>query len=248
MYRYQILIEYDGSRFFGWQIQKKGKTIQGIIQKKISKLLKEKIIISAAGRTDAGVHALGQVAHFDLDDNKIPEDKIFKALNSNLRKRGNKITILKSTSVSSNFHARFSAKKKTYLYQILNRQSISYLQNESSWFFPKPLNIEKMSYAAKYLLGSHDFNAFRSIHCQSKNSVRSIDSISIKKKQQLISIRIKGKSFLHNQIRIIVGSIVMVGEGKWNINYIKSVLESKDRKIAGPTAPAHGLYLEKIIY
>lgn len=105
-----------------------------------------------------------------------------------------------------------------------------------------------MSNAAKHLLGRHDFNAFRSIHCQSKNSIRSIDSISIKKKQQLISIRIKGKSFLHNQIRIIVGSIVMVGEGKWNINYIKSVLESKDRKIAGPTAPAHGLYLEKIIY
>jgi tRNA pseudouridine38-40 synthase len=125
---------------------------------------------------------------------------------------------------------------------------MSYLQNKSSWFFPIPLDIEKMSSAANHLLGTHDFNAFRSIHCQSKKSVRSIDSISIKKQQKLISMRIKGKSFLHNQIRIIVGSIVMVGEGKWDINKIKSVLESKDRKTAGPTAPPHGLYLEKIIY
>ena len=248
MIRIKILIEYNGENYVGWQVQRDGKSVQSEIEKSLEEIYDTKIKLIVAGRTDAGVHALGQVAHFDLDDNKIPEDKIFKALNSNLRKRGNKITILKSTSVSSNFHAKLSEKKKTYLYQILNRQSISYLQNESSWFFPKPLNIEKMSYAAKYLLGRHDFNAFRSIHCQSKNSVRSIDSISIKKKQQLISVRIKGKSFLHNQIRIIVGSIVMVGEGKWNINYIKSVLESKDRKIAGPTAPAHGLYLEKIIY
>ena len=248
MIRIKLLIEYNGEDYVGWQSQRDGKSIQNEIEKSLEEIYDTKIKLIVAGRTDAGVHALGQVAHFDLGDNKIPHEKIFKALNSNLRKRVNKITILKSTAVSSNFHARFSAKKKTYLYQILNRQSISYLQNKSSWFFPIPLDIEKMSSAATHLLGMHDFNAFRSIHCQSNNTVRSIDSISIKKQQKLISMRVKGKSFLHNQIRIIVGSIVMVGEGKWDINKIKSVLESKDRKTAGPTAPPHGLYLEKIIY
>ena len=248
MRRIKLLIEYNGDGYVGWQIQRTGKSIQGEIERSLLEIYNNNIQLTVAGRTDAGVHALGQVAHFDLYDKKIPAEQICKALNFNLNKRKNKITILKSVVERDEFHARFSAKKKTYLYRIYNRESISYLHDKNSWFFPRELNLERMNNAAKLLLGRHDFNAFRSTHCQAKNSIRTIESIVIKKKRKLISIRIKGKSFLHNQIRIIVGSIVMVGENKWSTNSIKSILASRDRTKAGPTAPAHGLHLEKINY
>ncbi len=248
MIRIKLTIEYDGSNYVGWQKQKNGRSVQQQIEDCLEKLFKEKINIYGAGRTDAGVHALGQVAHFDLNNLNIDEKKISLAINYLLKKNENKISILNSEKISQNFDSRFSVKKKTYLYKILNRTTASFILEGKVWFIAKRLNLDLMKKASKVLIGKFDFNAFRSIHCQAKISERSIKDIKIKKSKDCIEIRVIGRSFLHNQVRIIVGTLVNVGKGVWDQKKTLTILESKNRQNAGPTAPACGLYLEKITY
>ena len=246
--RIKIIIEYDGSDYVGWQKQKTGKSIQGEIEKALLELFNEKIILNGAGRTDSGVHATGQVGHFDIDAKYINTKKFCKSINYILSKNNNRISILKSSFERDNFHSRFSVKKKIYIYKVLNRPTNSYLYDKKVWFIPIKLDLEKMIKASSFLLGKSDFNAFRSSHCQASQSVRSIEKIIIRKNKNIIHFNFSGKSFLHNQIRIMVGTLVDVGKGKIEVDMVKEILESKDRTKAGPTAPPHGLYLEKIFY
>ena len=248
MNRLRLIIEYDGSNYVGWQKQKTGKSIQEEIEKSLSQLFQEKIKVFGAGRTDSGVHATGQVAHFDVNKIKIEKNKIALAINYMLRKSENKISILKAEEVPLSFDSRFSVKNKTYLYKIFNRKIRSFLIEKRAWFVPNSLDISLMNQASKVLIGKYDFNAFRSISCQSRNSIRSIKNIKIDENINNIEIRVTGKSFLHNQVRIIVGTLVNVGKRVLNKEQILNILESKERINAGPTAPAHGLYLEKIEY
>ncbi len=248
MQRVKLTIEYDGSNYVGWQKQKDGKSVQQEIESCLEKLFNQKIQTFVSGRTDAGVHAFGQVAHFDINRPKIEINKIYLALNYLLKNSKNQIVILKSEQISSLFNSRFSVKKKIYLYKILNRTTPSSIFNNKVWFIPKKLNIEKMKQSSKILIGNFDFSAFRSINCQAENPKRSIKDIKILKKNHLIEIRVIGKSFLHNQVRIIIGTLVNSGLEKWDKKEIKKILSSRDRRNAGPTAPAHGLYLEKIMY
>lgn len=248
MIRLKLLIEYDGSRYVGWQRQKNGKSIQGEIEKCLKVLFKSDVTLFVAGRTDAGVHALGQVAHFDMDPNHFAIEKICLALNYQLKKNNNTITILSCRKVSDKFHARFSALKKTYNYKIYNREFKSYILENKVWSVNKELCLDRMRISSKYLIGFHNFNAFRSSNCQAENPERSIDEIRISKKSKIINIRITARSFLHNQVRIIVGTICNIGQGKWAINKMKEILDSENRNLAGITAPPEGLYLEKIYY
>ena len=248
MFRVKLVVEYDGSNYVGWQRQNNGKSIQEEIEKSLKKIFNENIEITVAGRTDAGVHAFGQVAHFDLKKKNIDENKIYKAINFFLKHNDNNITVLSSKFEHQNFHSRFSVKKKIYLYKIHNRETNSHLLSKRVWFVPQKISIIKMKRAAKFLIGKHDFNAFRSSNCQAKKTLRSIDGITISKKDSCIEIRVKGKSFMHNQVRIIVGTLIKVGINKLDEECVKKILRSKNRNRAGPTAPAEGLYLEKIIY
>ncbi len=246
--RIKILIEYDGTDFVGWQKQINGKSVQGEIENCLEKIFNQKIKLFVAGRTDSGVHANGQVAHFDIDKTDITPEKIFLAINYYLKLSKNNISILDSKKVSTNFHARFSAKLRIYEYQILNRKVNSPLMSKKVWFIPYKIDRDLIIRASKLLIGKHDFNSFRSTKCQAKNSIRSIKDIKIVYEEEKISINVHGKSFLHNQVRIIVGSLINVARNYWTVEELGYILESKDRRKAGPTAPAHGLYLKKIIY
>ena len=248
MPRIKLKIEYDGTEYVGWQAQRNGVSIQGEIEESLKQIFNQEIKLYVAGRTDAGVHALGQVAHFDIENLSIETDKIFKALNFFLKKKKNKITILESKIVNKNFHSRFSVRKKYYLYQVFNRETQSYIQENKVWFIPQKINIERMKNASKFFLGKNDLNAFRSIDCQAKSSIRTIDEIKIKKESDFIKLRISGKSFLHNQVRIMVGTLIQVGKEILKETDIERIIQSKDRKNAGPTAPPSGLYLERILY
>ena len=246
MYRYQILIEYDGSRFFGWQIQKKGKTIQGIIQKKISKLLKEKIIISAAGRTDAGVHANEQSAHFDCK-NKINQTiRFLKSINHFLRKEG--ISILKVKKKNDNFHARFSARIRIYKYIIINRLSAPVIEKNRSWHVIKKLDLELMRKGAKKLIGTKDFSTFRSSSCRAKSPIRTMKLVTIKSSKNKIEIEFRSQSFLQQQVRSMVGCLKYLGEKKWSLKKFENIIKLKKRGLCAPPAPPEGLYLKRVIY
>ena len=246
MYRYQILIEYDGSRFFGWQIQKKGKTIQGIIQKKISKFLKEKIIISAAGRTDAGVHANEQSAHFDCK-NKINQTiKFLKSINHFLRKEG--ISILKVKKKNDNFHARFSARIRIYKYIIINRLSAPVIEKNRAWHVIKKLDLELMRKGAKKLIGTKDFSTFRSSSCRAKSPIRTMKLVTIKSSKNKIEIEFRSQSFLQQQVRSMVGCLKYLGEKKWSLKKFENIIKLKKRGLCAPPAPPEGLYLKRVIY
>ncbi len=245
--RLKICIEYDGTSYVGWQKQQNGRSIQEEVEKCLKKIFKQDISIFGAGRTDAGVHAINQVAHFDINNN-LDLNSVLASMNFFLRKNKNSISILNIKKVSKNFHARFSVKKKVYAYKILNRKSQSPLSSGKSWFIPYFIDLEAMENASKFLLGENDFNAFRSKNCQSTKSIRTINQINFKKLKDEIVIRILAKSFLHNQVRIIVGSLINVGRGHWEPVKLHQILKKKDRTFAGPTAPAEGLYLEKVLY
>ncbi|RZO50985.1 MAG: tRNA pseudouridine(38-40) synthase TruA [Candidatus Pelagibacterales bacterium] len=246
MYRYQILIEYDGSRFFGWQIQKKGKTIQGIIQKKISKLLKEKIIISAAGRTDAGVHANEQSAHFDCK-NKINQTiRFLKSINHFLRKEG--ISILKVKKKNDNFHARFSARIRIYKYIIINRLSAPVIEKNRAWHVIKKLDLELMRKGTKKLIGTKDFSTFRSSSCRARSPIRTMKLVTIKSSKNKIEIEFRSQSFLQQQVRSMVGCLKYLGEKKWSLKKFENIIKLKKRGLCAPPAPPEGLYLKRVIY
>ena len=246
MYRYQILIEYEGSKFIGWQIQKKGKTIQGIIQKKISKLLKEKIIISAAGRTDAGVHANEQSAHFDCK-NKINQTiRFLKSINHFLRKEG--ISILKVKKKNDNFHARFSARIRIYKYIIINRLSAPVIEKNRAWHVIKKLDLELMRKGAKKLIGTKDFSTFRSSSCRAKSPIRTMKLVTIKSSKNKIEIEFRSQSFLQQQVRSMVGCLKYLGEKKWSLKKFENIIKLKKRGLCAPPAPPEGLYLKRVIY
>ena len=244
MHNYKIVIEYDGTNFVGWQQQENGQSIQSALQEALVKLSNEKVIIFGAGRTDAGVHAYGQGASFNLNK-KIKTDVIRDGLNQHLRPHP--IAVQNAEIVDDNFHARFSAKKRWYEYKIINRRPPLTIDLNRAWCVYKNLDIEKMKSESLSFLGKHDLNAFRSAHCQSKNSMKTIDSVSIKNIDEQIIIEVSAKSFLHSQVRIMIGTLVDIAKG--NINKtVLDIINSKQRDIAGQTAPANGLYLKKVEY
>ena len=246
MNRYQILIEYVGTNYNGWQVQRKGKTIQGRIQNAISKIFKEKINIIGSGRTDSGVHALEQSAHFDTNTKIKDSYKFLKSVNHFLYRYGISILDLKKRKLT--FHARYSAKARIYKYVILNRKSGSVLKNKRCWHIIKKLNLEMMKKGAKKLIGTKDFSTFRSSSCSAKTPVRTIKSIKFLTKKDIIEIEIKAQSFLQNQVRSMVGCLKYVGEDKWSIQKFDKIIKSKKRINCAPPAPAEGLYLTKVIY
>ena len=246
MPRYQILIEYAGSNFRGWQVQKKGKTVQGLIQKKISKLLKKKILIYGAGRLDSGVHAIEQSAHFDHNIEIKKKDKFIKSLNHFLRKEN--VTILAIKKKNNNFHARFSAKLRIYNYIIINRLSEPALEKNRCWHIIKKLNLNIMKKGAKKLIGTNDFSTFRASSCRAKSSIKTMKLVKIKSLKNRIEIEFRSQSFLQHQVRSMVGCLKYLGEKKWSLKRFESVMKSRQRSLCAPLAPPEGLYLSKIIY
>jgi len=246
MHRYQILIEYVGTNFIGWQIQSKGQSIQKFSQIKISKLLKEKINLVGSGRTDSGVHAIEQSAHFDCKKKIENLDKFLKSINYFLNTKLVSITSIKKKSL--NFHARFSAKQRIYTYIIFNRISGPSIEKNRGWHIKKKLDLKLMKKGTKKLLGTNDFSTFRSSSCNAKSPIRTIKSIKIKKVKNKIQIQFKSQSFLQQQVRSMVGCLKYLAEKKWNLKQFESVFKSKKRTLCAPPAPAHGLFLKKVIY
>ena len=246
MHRYQVLIEYVGTNFIGWQIQPKGRSIQKLIQIKISNLLKQKINLIGSGRTDAGVHAIGQSAHFDCKKKIENLDNFLKSLNYFLNNQ--LISIIKIKKRNLNFHARFSAKQRIYRYVIFNRVSKPSIEKDRVWHIRKKLDLKLMKRGAKKLLGVHDFSTFRSSNCSAKSPIKTITSIKIKVIKNRIEIIFKSKSFLQQQIRSMVGCLKYLGETKWDLKKFEKIFKSKKRILCAPPAPAHGLFLEKVIY
>jgi len=245
MQRYKLKIEYDGTMFVGWQFQKNGLSIQEVLQKAIFNLSKEKVTVTGAGRTDSGVHALEQTAHFDLKK-KVEKKKFLPALNQHI---GNKpITILKINKINKKFHSRFDAKKRNYKYVIINRQSPLALQKNKAWHIRKKLDVGTMKKGAKLLLGTHDFSTFRASSCGARSPIKTMEKISIKKNKDKVTLIFTSKSFLQQQVRSMVGCIKYLGDGKWNMDDFKKSFKSKNRLKCAPPAPACGLYLKSIKY
>jgi len=253
--RYKITVEYDGTNLLGWQYQPDGDSAQGFLEYALCKFagkylandIKAGSVIQGAGRTDAGVHALAQVAHFDLDCD-IEDWKIREAFNANLRDVSAPVSVLEVEKVDENFHARFSAKGRGYIYRILNRRAPSVILKDRVWWVPFSLNIERMQQASKFLLGKHDFTSFRAAACQAKSPVKTLDKLDIVKNGDEIIFNVEAKSFLHHQVRNFVGTLKMVGDGHLSVEDVKRILEAKERRQAGITAPAMGLYLNKVWY
>jgi len=245
MQRYKIIVEYDGTPFVGWQFQKNGLSIQEVIQKAIFQFSSEKVTVTGAGRTDAGVHALAQVAHFDL---KKKTNKKFFLLGVNHCIGNNPVTILDIKKTKKKFHSRFDAKRRIYEYIIVNRQSTLTLQKNRAWHIRKKLNLKAMKKGAKLLLGTHDFSTFRASSCGAKSPIKTLKKVLIKKNKDKLIMTFNSRSFLQQQVRSMVGCIKYLGEGKWNLSDFKHSLQSKNRKKCAPPAPACGLYLEKILY
>ena len=246
MYRYQVLIEYVGTSFVGWQIQSKGKSIQKLIQTKLSKLLKEKVLLIGSGRTDAGVHAIAQSAHFECKKEIQNLDKFLKSINHFVNDMNISIISIKKRNI--NFHARFSAKQRIYKYVIFNRLSRPSIEKERGWHIIKKLDISLMKKGAKKLLGTKDFSTFRSSNCNAKSPIRTMRSIKIKSMRGRIEIQFKSQSFLQQQVRSMVGCLKYLAEKKWDLKKFDFVFKSKKRILCAPPAPAEGLFLEKVIY
>jgi len=247
MHRYQVLIEYVGTaNFIGWQIQSKGNSIQKIIQNKISKLLKEKISLTGSGRTDKNVNAWGQSAHFDTKKKIINIRKFICSLNFFLNQK--LISIIEIKKRNLNFHARYSAKERIYQYIILNRMAPPSLDKNKVWHIRKKLDIKLLKEGAKKLVGNHDFTTMRAKNCYAKSPIKKINKITIKNINNKIQIEFRSKSFLRNQVRSMVGCLKYLAEKKWNIKKFENIFKSKKRKNCAPPAPAHGLYLAKVIY
>lgn len=241
MPRYRLLLEYDGGGFRGWQRQATGPSVQSALEDALRICSGETVTVFAAGRTDAGVHALGQVAHVDLARTWQPE-RLAGALNFHLRPAP--VTVLAARGAPEGFHARFSCTSRTYLYRILNRRSPPALERGRVWHVPVLLNAEWMHVAAQALVGRHDFTSFRASECQSASPVKTMGGIHVARQGELIECRLQARSFLHHQVRNIIGTLKTVGEGKAPIGHVQEVLAACDRGAAGQTAPAEGLFFE----
>ncbi|KOF19897.1 pseudouridine synthase [Ensifer adhaerens] len=247
MPRFRLTVEYDGSNYVGWQRQDNGPSVQGAIEKAILSLTGETVSIRGAGRTDSGVHAIGQVAHADLTRQWKPHT-LRNALNAHLGMAGEGVSILEAQEVTDAFDARFSALRRHYLYRIICRQSPLALEAKRAWWVPKPLDQQAMHEGAQRLVGHHDFTTFRSAHCQATSPMRTLDRLDVTRTGDLIEIRATAQSFLHNQIRSFAGSLKLVGEGKWTPDELQAALEARDRKACGPVAPPDGLYFMQVDY
>jgi len=245
MPRYKLTIEYDGEPFVGWQRQTNGRSVQQAIEEALQRLTSEEPTIRGAGRTDAGVHALGQVAHFDLQ-REWSGDKLRDGLNAHLRPEP--VAILLAEAVAEGFDARYSAIRRHYTYRILTRRAPPVLDRGRVWHVARPLNAVAMHRAAQRLVGTHDFTTFRSTECQAKSPIRTLDKLDVLKAGDELVVGATARSFLHNQVRSLVGSLKLVGEGRWSADDIQKALEARDRKASGPVAPPGGLYLMRVDY
>jgi tRNA pseudouridine38-40 synthase len=245
MPRYRLLLEYDGTPFQGWQRQATGPSVQATLEAALLACTGEQTTLTAAGRTDAGVHALGQVAQLDLA-RAWPPERLVGALNFHLRPAP--IAVLEAREAPFGFHARFSAVRRRYLYRVLNRRGPPALDRRRAWHVPVPLLPERMHAAAQCLVGRHDFTSFRSSECQSASPVRTLDLVHVRQAGELVEVRLAARSFLHHQVRNIVGTLKLVGEGKAPVGHVQAALDARDRAAAGQTAPAGGLYLEGVDY
>ncbi len=245
MPRYKLYIEYDGGGFLGWQTQASGITVQGILEQAMHLLHGEHCLVYGAGRTDTGVHAFSQVAHVDLPKQWDPFD-LRNAINGNIRPH--RVSVLEVKLVSEDFHARFSATKRKYLYRIMNRRAPPALDIGHVWWVAPELDADAMHEAAQHLVGHHDFTTFRAADCQAKSPEKTIDVLSVSRFGDCIEITAEARSFLHHQVRSIVGSLKQVGEGKWQTHDMKRALDARSRAACGAVAPPQGLYLVSVTY
>ncbi len=245
MTRWRLVIEYDGGGFVGWQRQDNGRSVQQTLEEAIRGFAQETVTVHGAGRTDSGVHALGQVAHFDLA-RETDAATVRDALNFHLKP--DPVTILEAAEVDQNFHARFSAVGRHYRYRILNRRAPAAVERGHVWHIPVELEWRAMHEAGQRLTGRHDFTSFRAAECQSDSPVKTLDALTVERQADNVVIEAHARSFLHNQVRIIVGTLRLVGEGKWSSADVEEALAARDRSRAGPTAPPDGLFLTRVDY
>ena len=245
--RYKITVEYDGTNLVGWQRQKDGPSAQAFLEDAVFGFSHQRTDVFGAGRTDAGVHALGQVAHFDLDMD-LSEFKMRESLNALLRELQAPVAVISAEKVGEDFHARFSAKGRGYIYRILNRRGPSPLRTNRVWLVSYNLDVAAMQQGAQYLLGNHDFSSFRGAGCQALSPVKTLDKLNIERQGEEIIFTVEARSFIYHQVRNMVGSLMQVGNGTYTPEDIKRMLDAKDRAAAGISAPACGLYLNKVMY
>ena len=245
MPRYKLTIEYDGTPFVGWKVQDNGASVQGVLAEAVLAFAGERAVVGGAGRTDAGVHALGQAAHVDLTKDW-PPDTVRDALNAHLRPHP--IAVILAERVADDFDARFSAIKRHYRYRIVNRRADLALDQHRAWRVPRPLDAAAMHDAAQRLVGRHDFTTFRSTECQAKSPVKTLDRLDVTRDGDEVRVATMARSFLHNQVRSMVGSLVHVGEGKWSADDLAAALAARDRTACGQVAPPQGLYLVRVEY
>ncbi len=245
MTRFKLTLEYDGAAFVGWQRQDNGPSVQQALEEAVTGFCGETATVHGAGRTDAGVHALGQVAHLDLEKPTTAET-LRDAVNAHLKPAP--VAVLAAEVAADDFHARFSATERRYLYRIVNRRPPLALERGRAWWVPRPLDAAAMHAAAQVLVGKHDFSSFRASECQAKSPVKTLTAIEVSRLAEAIEIRARAPSFLHHQVRNFAGTLRLVGEGKWSAAKVKQVLEARDRNAAGQTAPAEGLYLTEVVY
>jgi tRNA pseudouridine38-40 synthase len=245
MTRYKLTVEYDGAPFVGWQRQDNGASVQQALEDAVTGFCGETVLVEGAGRTDAGVHALGQVAHVDIEK-ETDAGTVRDALNYHLR--GVPVSVLGAEAVDDDFHARFSAKERSYLYRILDRRPPPAVDQGRVWWVPVDLDAEAMHAAAQCLIGNHDFSTFRAAQCQADSPVKTLDDLRVTRAGDEIHIRARARSFLHHQVRNFAGTLRLVGEAKWSADDVAAALAAKDRTRGGPTAPPEGLYLVSVAY
>lgn len=245
MPRYKLTVEYDGGGFVGWQRQASGIAVQQVLEEAIEAFARERRLVEGAGRTDTGVHALGQVAHVDLRNDWEP-DRVRDALNFHVKPHP--VVVLAAEAVDDDFHARFSATQRGYLYRILNRRPPPAVRAGKVWWIPQPLDAAAMNGAARHLIGKHDFSTFRAANCQADSPVKTLDEIGVRPDGDEILITVRARSFLYRQVRNIAGTLKLAGEGKWTPDDVRDALAACDRGRGGPTAPPDGLYLTDVMY
>lgn len=245
--RFKLTIEYDGTDLSGWQRQDGSPTVQQYIEEAVSAYFNtdERFLVQCSGRTDAGVHAYGQVAHVDFPE---PRESHSIAQGINYHLKTNQVVVTAAEAVDDEFNARFNAKQRHYEYRIINRRTPLVLARNRAWQIPEPLNVDAMHQAAQLLVGTHDFNSFRDTQCQSNSSIKAIDAITITRDGDTITATLEARSFLHHQVRIIIGSLRLIGNGKWAQDDLLEALKAKNRAAAGETAPAYGLYFMRVDY
>jgi len=247
MPRYRLTIEYDGSPYVGWQRQTNGHAVQEAVEKAIFEFSKQNVRLQVAGRTDTGVHAIAQTAHVDLDRDWEPV-RVREAINAYLVLDEERIAIVEARKVDEDFHARFSATARHYLYRIHNRPAPLTLDHRRAWWCKRFLNVEAMNDAAQVLIGTHDFTTFRAAQCQSKSPVKTLDTLTVTRDGEWVEAHVSARSFLHNQVRSMVGTLKMVGEGRWSKTDVETARDARDHQKCGALAPPHGLYLLRVDY